>query len=378
MNVVELYTLTKWVVRELIESKLLDKYSNLQAILQQNADQSSVAFEEPKNDLIESIGKVDLTTLTKDQVAFLDQIGILQAIGRKSEQQIEDILFRHRLDIITVVEKFQIIIDNLNNGIGKMNFLREGLEGCIQDDIDEYGDDIIIRVSFLDDASISDVTKFKDWGAKWHNIGRGIAIAHNKAPEDIKIVGASKGSVILDFATIYVIAKTLSSIIREALVLYEKVLEIKKKSSEIKHINLKNDVLKQTSTILKKASEAEEEAGIKEILDTHVKKLKLKKTVDGDKITELNKSITDVVNFVRKGGEVDFVIPEQIAPDSDEENPPEDKFAEIRESAKEIRILDNKLKLIEHTQNEDEEFTENEDEEFTENEEDADENEPQE
>ncbi len=371
MNIVELYTLAKWVVRELIESELLDKYSNLQAILQHNANQANVAFEEPKNDLIETIKKVDLTTLTKDQVSFLDQIGILQAIGRKSEEQIEDILFRHRLDIITVVEKFQIIIDNLNNGIGKMNFLREGLEGCIQDDIEEYGDDIIIRVSFLDDASISDVAKFKDWGAKWHSIGRGIAIAHNKAPEDIKIVGASKGSVILDFVTNPEIAITLGSIIWSALVVSEKVLDIKKKASAIKHINLKNDALKQALTHLKKAAAIEKKSGIKDILDTHVKKLNLKKDGAGDKVTTLEQSITDLVNFIEKGGEIDFVIPEQDDPDSDEGSPPEDKFAEIRESAKEIRILDNKLKLIEHEQNEDED----EDEEVTENEEDTDENE---
>ena len=362
MNVVELYTLAKWVVRELIETDLLDKYSNLHAILQQNAHQSSVAFEEPKNDLIESIKRVDLTTLTKDQVAFLNQVGILQAIGKQSEQQIENILFRNRLDIITVVEKFQVIIDDLNNGIGKMNFLREGLEGCIQDDIDEYGDDVIMRVSFLNDASMSDIKKFKNWGDKWHSIGRGIAIAHGKAPEDIKIVGASKGSVILDLSTSYEIVITLGSIIWSALIVSDKVLEIKKKASEIKYINLKSEQLKKISAELKETAAIEKESGIKIIVEDHVKKLNLKKGGVGDKITTLNNSITYLVDFIEKGGEIDFVIPEQEALNSDKENLIEDKFAEIRESAKEIRILENKLKLIELVKDEEDEVTENEEE----------------
>ncbi len=355
MNVVELYNLTKWVRREVVKTELEQKYVTLQAILQQNSNQSSQPFEEPKNNLIEAVQNVDLISLTKPQIDFLNKIEILHALGDQGVKQIEDILYHDRLDIKTASNKFQGIIFKLEEGVNIINKIFEGLNGNIQDDIDEYGDDVLMRISFLDDASMSNVEDFKDWGKKWHSIGYGIAIAHGATPQDIKIVGASRGSVVLELITTAPILATIGVITWWSLKVAEKVQGMVKTAAEIKKLNLENKRYEAVSANLAEGLEEEKQACIKAAIDSQIKKLKLKKTSDGDKINALTESITTLIDFIEKGGELDFVIPEEENSDSEEDGKIEDKFAEIRNNAKEIRTLKNELKLIEHNKEEVEE-----------------------
>jgi hypothetical protein len=57
---------------------------------------------------------------------------------------------------------------------------------------------------------MSNVADFRKWGTFWFEIGRGVAMAHNAAPEEIKIVGATKGSIIIELAVVSDIAVTIS------------------------------------------------------------------------------------------------------------------------------------------------------------------------
>jgi len=352
MNVIELYRLTNWVNEEIVNEKLPQKYSQLHSVLQQNtqANQPKAAFETQKNDLIKAISDIELMKLTKDQLSFLDELGILSAFGQHGVEQIENILFRNSLDIATAAQNIQGIMGKLNEGIRKIKLISDGLEGCIHDDSDEDIDEVLIRVSFLGDAEISNVKDFKEWGAQWHDIGRGIAMACNATPEDIKIIGAAKGSVILELLTNPQIATTIGGIIWGSLKVAEKVLDIRKKASEIRQIDLTNKQLEKNASDLEKTAGAEKETGIKNIIALQVKELSLKKNGDGEKITALEKSITNLVDFIEKGGEVDFVVPEEE--NAEEESSDESCYTRIREQAQEIRSLEDKLKLLEHNNTE--------------------------
>ncbi len=349
MNVVELYTLAKWVNREVVESELSAKYDQLHAILHQKASNPSIAFEEFKNDLIETLKRVDLTTLTKDQMDFLSQIRILQAIGKQSEQQIENILFRHGLDITTAVEKFLAIVNDLNSGIAKLNSIFESLDGCIQDDIDEYGDNVLIRVRFQDNASMSNVKDFKEWGRRWHLIGLGIAIIHDATPEDIQIVGAAKGSVILELLTDYKIGLTVVSVILGSLEVTERVQNIRKSSAELVQISLENEMLTKNIADLETTAEAVRKDGVTNIINLQINELNLNTETDGTKINALKSSISNLVDFLERGGGVELMLPKhEEDPDSDEENPTVDKFEKIRESVTKIKKLEDKIEQIEY------------------------------
>lgn len=349
MNLIELYRLTKWVDEEIVKNKLPQKYSTLHSVLQQNTqpNQPKAAFETQQNDLIRSINTVELLRLTKDQALFLDKLGISPALGQHGVDQIENILFRNALDITTAAQKIQDIMKKLNEGIRKIKLISDGLEGCVHDDSEEAMDDVLIRVSFLGNASISNVKHFKDWGAKWYDIGRGIAMAHGSAPEAVKVTGAAKGSVILELMTVPELATTIIAVIWGALKVTEKVQDIRKKAAEIKNLNLQNDKI---SKELQESAEQEKEAGIAKIVDEQSAILNLKKSGDGDKSKALEKAIRTLVDFIDLGGEVDFVIPEEG--DHDEDASSEDNYAKIREQAQEIRALEDKLKLLEYVNSE--------------------------
>ena len=171
-------------------------------------------------------------------------------------------------------------------------------------------------------------------------------MAHDSSPENIKIVGATKGSVILELATNPAIATTASAIIFFALKLAEKVLDIKKKAEEIKNLGLKN---KQLSAEIEKAAEEEKKDGITKICDNLKVELKIGQDNDGDKVTALNKAVKDLIDFVEFGGEVDFIVPEDSDEEGDDkgENTTKPEYEKLRTTIQEIRLLETKLKLLE-------------------------------
>ncbi len=347
MNVVELYTLAKWVNREIVETELSAKYSNLHAILQQNVHHPSETLEEHKNDLIEAVKSIDLTTLTKVQTAFLNEIKILHALGTQGVEQIEYIWNHHGLDIITAVEKFLAIINDLNNGVNKLNSIFESLDGCIHDDSNKYKNEVLIRVSFQDDASMSNIKDFKDWADKWHLIGRGIAMAHNKKPEDIKIVGATRGSIVLDLIANPEIVATIGGIMLLVLEVTERVANIIAKAAEIRHIDTKDKELRKDVANLEKTAKKSKEAEITNIINLQITQLNLKD--DNEKTSILKKSITTLVDFLEKGGGLELIAPEKTDDsDSKKNKRVEAKFAKIRKINTKIKNLENKMKLIEH------------------------------
>lgn len=81
---------------------------------------------------------------------------------------------------------------------------------------------------------MSNLSDFKSWGSTWYDIGRGVAMGHGTPPEDIKVVGATRGSIIIELGVAYAIAATTSRIILEALKLAEKSLALRKTVEEIR------------------------------------------------------------------------------------------------------------------------------------------------
>lgn len=348
MNVSELYKLTYWIDEEITKKQIPQKYQALFRVLQKNAqpNQQKQPFESQQNDLLETINQVPLSQLTKEQLLFLHGLGIAQSLGSDGAEFVEGVLYKNGLDIATAAQKIQEILNKLNQGIQKSNQIKTGLDSCVSMEEYEEADEVMIRVTFSGHASMRNVTDFKKWGNTWHEIGRGIAMAHNASPEDVKIVGATKGSVILELATNPAIATTASAIIFFALKLAEKVLDIKKKAEEIKNLKLKN---KKLSTEIEKAAEEEKIAGIEKICDNLKNELKIGQDSDGDKVNALNKAVKDLIDFIEFGGEVDFVVPDESDEEGDDEgeNAIKPEYKKLRTTIQNIRLLEAKLKLLE-------------------------------
>ncbi len=345
MNVSELFDLTHWVMDKIVATQIPQKYQTLQQILQQNSrpNQKQQPFETQKNDLTETLKNVPLRKLTKDQLLFLHKLGIAQAVGDEGIDVIEDILYKNVIDVATSAQKLDQIHQEIIKGIQKSDQIKAGLKGCVFEEEYETENEVLIRVSFTGHATMSNVTDFKSWGNIWYEIGRGIAMAHDSSPEDVKIVGATKGSIIIELAVIVSIATTTSGIILAALKVAEKVLDIRKKAEEIRNLKLKNTKL---ASDMEKEAEKEKTAGIEEIATETIKKLKLKKEGEGDKINALDKAVKNLVSFIESGGEVDFIMPDK---EVESDQTASDNYNKLGVTFQEIRQLENKIKLIEDT-----------------------------
>lgn len=349
MNISELSSLTEWIQTEIVEGQIPENYQQLQTILQQNVEpnQQSTSFETQKDELLTVLRSIHTTSLSNDQVTLLSKLGIEALIGKAGVDAIEDVLYRNSIDIATAAQKIAERTQAINEGIRKSAQIAEGLSGLVESDEDDVADGVLIRVSFLGEAAMNNIADFKKWGDIWYNIGRGVAQAHGDAPEDIRIVGAAKGSVIIELLANSVIAETVSGIILRALTVAEKVFNLRKIAAETRVLKLQE---KKLAGVINKAAEDEKNAGIATIIKEQTKLLKLKPETDGEKIVALEKSITELVTFISDGGGVDFVAPEEKTDDDDEVI--DDDFVQIRQQAEGIRNLEDRLKLLEDNREE--------------------------
>jgi len=343
MNVSELFDLTKWITEEIEGAQVPQKYQALQTILQQHSqpNQQKQPFESQKEDLIKTLKNVPLDRLTRDQISFLESLGIANAVGDQGVEQLEDILYRNVIDVATSAQKLQQILKKINEGINKSNQIKAGLTGCVIEEEYEAEGEILMRVSFTGHALMQNVKDFRSWGNIWFEIGRGIAMAHDLPPEDIKIVGATKGSIIMELAVVGSVATTTSGIILAALKVAEKVLDILNKAEGLKGLKLKNTKLAKE---LEREAENEKKDGIEKITGDIADQLGINQNGEGDKIKALDTAVKNLVNFIEKGGVVDFVVPDEEELEEGEE----DHNTDLRVAFNEIRKLEKKIELLEH------------------------------
>lgn len=243
------------------------------------------------------------------------------------------------MDPATAANRLQEIVQSLSEGIARAERLANDLEGCVV--IDEaLGNDVLIRVRFAGDAAIDNVVDLKKWSEVWHGIVRGIALAHGQSPEDVRVIGASQGSLLFDLAAPEMFAATTMGILYGALKVAERVVSIQKQAQEVKGLKLSNQkIAKELEAEAKKT----EEAGAEEVTAEFVAKLKIGPNSAGDVTAALSKSIKDLIQFVRHGGEVDCVLPEQTDDDAEAEDTDR---KQLRATLSEIRELEARLREL--------------------------------
>ncbi|ELI3475863.1 hypothetical protein Q8E20_000018 [Vibrio cholerae] len=340
MQVKELLNLTYWIDKNIKSQNVLQKYQQLTDIIQNNVHNGTKQpFASQQSQLIDCIKLINTNTLTYAQEEMLTKLGLYQHIGTWGVEKLEDILFKNNLDIANAYSELNEIIQQINDGISRSNQIQTQLKPIISldSDVDTLTDDVIMRVHFQNDVSLQNLSDFKKWGTIWFDIGRGIALAHDNSPEDIRVVGAQKGSIIIELAAAAAIATSISTIILSALKVAERVLKIRKQVEEIKKLQLTNKKLEEE---LEKEAIEEKKIGLEAINKEIVSNLKLEENGDGEKITALNKAVKNLLDFIENGGEIDFVV-------TDDNNSIEE-LEQLRINFSEIKKLENKLLALEN------------------------------
>ncbi len=346
MNISELRHLTIWISENIESTELSNKYRLLFNAMNKYSqpNQRGVSFEAEKNTLIETVGNISSKDLSAEQIKFIEGINLLQHIGTRGSAQIEDALFKNVIDVATSANRMNEIAAEIDAGVTKSNSIYEGLKDL---DLDEpvLDDEILVRIGFHNNSAIENISDFKEWGRKWYDIGRGITMAHKQSPEDFKVIGATRGSVILELALAAALVKTTSYIILQGLKVAERVIEVRLKAEELRHMKLKNNKLAEQ---LEDEAQTEKTTGHDLILKDVAKKLKITKTKNGEEYTALSKSISHLLDFVEGGGAVDFVLPaHEVSEDEEEDSTELLEAEELRETFTEIRKIESNILKIE-------------------------------
>lgn len=338
MNTIELYRLTDWIEHAIVNAGVVEHYQSLHQVLQQQvqASQPRQPFARQRDQLLACLSRVPVEQLSRQQRQLLDDLGIAQAVGEQGVAQVEDTLYRNAIDLVTSAQVIGELLQHLQDGIRRSSQIRSGLQGVVDNDARRATEDpVLMRVLFAGQSSMANVTDFRRWGDLWHDIGHGIAFAHGERAEDVKIVGASSGSVVLELAVSINFASTASDIILGALQLTHKVQDINQKAEELRRLQLKNNRL---ILDLEREAEYETRTGVENISAVMIKKLGLKKNGEGDKITALMKAVKHLIYFMDNGGEVDFVID-----DSEQSQQHDAEFDALRNTFQHIHQLEKKL-----------------------------------
>ncbi|HHF0523038.1 TPA: hypothetical protein ACPHW8_004834 [Vibrio alginolyticus] len=344
MQISELLGLTYWIDENLKSASVQQMYQQLATAIQQNVNarnnQPRQPFVSQQENLINAIRPISTNGLTHAQEDMLKKLSLHKHIGTWGVEKLEGILFRNGLDIANAAAEVNKIVQDVANGIGRSDQLQAQLKPLIELGVEDETptEDVMIRVHFQNDVALENVCDFKKWGTVWWEIGRGIAIAHDSSPESIKIVGAQKGSIIIELATAAAIATTASTIILSALKVAERVLAIRKQIEEIKNLKLTN---KKVENELEKEAQQEKSKGLDAINNEIVVNLKLNSDGDGEKVKVLSKAVKNLVDFVEKGGEVDFVANDK-SENTEELEQLKVNFKEIKRLEKQLLALENK------------------------------------
>lgn len=343
MNVPELYALGSWIERELGGGRIAGTYTSLLQILQRNAqpNQGKQGFEQQREDLLTFLRHIELTHLSVEQIEFLNRLGITEHLGAHGVEEIEDILYRNQLDPANAATRIQQIAQQVNQGVDKAVQIKNALTGLVPD-LKMPKDEALVRVSFKRDAAMNNVEDFKKWGADWHDIGRGISLIHNGSPQDVRVVGATTGSLIIELAAKYEIAMTVSGILIAGCEVVERMLDILAKVESLKGMKLKNKKLIQE---LEKEAEDQRIQGIEDIV-TAVLRDSEKQNVDGEKREALSRAIKKLLGFVQKGGEIDCVLPEQPAQAEGADETRAAAIEKLRERFREARLTESKVRQL--------------------------------
>lgn len=343
MQVEELLQLSQWFQVNIINNGILEKYQALSKKMNLNLRrQPGTAlqpFSEEKEQLFSFLNNVTYDSLTFEQINLLEKMGVKELLSNEAIEYITSELNSSNLDLAAATlkisgfsERIKAVQQQLTN---LFNLLSPYFASNTTDEVNT--NEVLMRVYFQGGASINNVSDLKKLSNNWFEISRGIALAMNESPETFRIVGAKKGSIIIDMALVLGVATAVGKILLEALKVADRVLDIRKKVEEIRTLKLQNKKIEQE---LEQEAERAKSDGIIDIVKKTVDALNLQKDADGEKITAIEKSVTRLIEFTQNGGQVDFVNP--INNESEEK-----EWIQLRNTVSEIRHLETRIKYLE-------------------------------
>lgn len=295
------------------------------------------------SDISLALSQVHFESLSYAERDALLKLGYFGVINQSTIREL-GLLISERSSIDVIINRVASLKQDLNslsrktNSLAKLlpDFVDEGFEGELEDGHN------ILEVTFTREAVMGDIEAFKKWADKWHVIGRGYALAFDKAPQDLKITHVANGSVVLTLVGISVL---IGSIAKSANLILDALIKIQTLRDNARQ--LKGGLSNHSQVIVEAIQNIEK--GIDEkfecLKDDVISELKKDINVEPEKEVALRKGVKELIEFLDLGGEVDYPAVES------NDNPTESEIRQLRAELKRLKEQKSQL-LLNHTTDE--------------------------
>jgi hypothetical protein len=350
MEIEEVFELGRWYSEHVpIVGK---EYKNLQTVLQHNASPNAKQpVQGPLEELIAGLNALPMTELSLQQVAHLDKMDVGHLLGVRGAEFVKRVVTQSSYDPATSATEIETAMKKVNNTIETFNALASHLTGAAfeqYDDADELGDgDAMARIQFRQDASIGNLAEMKKWSNDWNDIARGIGHLVGETPHDLKVVGASKGSIIVSVTGSMMLISALAFMSKKVSGIVLDVFRVKNAIEDLRHKRLSNEAIESSM----KTDLDQREAALMGDIVTGLKE-RAGENYSPEHDAHLEIAVKKYINFSKKGGELDFLKPPE--PEFDDEDTPDDGSEaaqsllvnELRGLISEVRSIKNETLLI--------------------------------
>lgn len=339
----ELLSLAEWVERHVLGAR--SEFENFCTTLEHNARQQNKQPVQPHFDQLSSkLMTMPVQQLSAEQRALLEKRGVLKYLAESGRAHFKRVMEQDGYDPATAAQDGRAAWQALQTLSQELTQVRNGIVGLGIEESGARRDDgsFVTRVRFTGEASISNISDLKKWAADWHVIGHGLAAAAGERPEDIQIVGASRGSIVLWISGTLLVTGALAIMARHACTVTLNVVQALSAIEQLRHTKVTNQ---QVEEILKENLKTVQANGKNEIVDEVIQHLGTR--VNAEARSKLEKSVEKYLEFTQKGGEIDMLAPPTAAVATDDEQMSA-KVAELRQIIEETRKLRDSLpQLIE-------------------------------
>ncbi|SFQ44457.1 hypothetical protein SAMN05421853_1068 [Roseivivax halotolerans] len=347
MEVAEIFDLVDWYRSN--GPRVGKQYKNLQNVLQHNASQNQKQpVREQLHELVEGLNALPMTELNLQQVAQLDKIGVGQFLGVRGAEFVERVVTESGYDPATSASEMKTAADKVTSVTGMLESLSTALQaaGFMPDQTGDvvHDDTAIARIQFRQDASIENIAAMKKWSADWNDIVRGIGHLVDETPHDMKVVGASKGSIIVCVSGSMALISAFAFMSKKVSGVVLDVLKVQNAIEDLRHKRISNEVIERS---MREDLKKRESSLVDDII------AELKNRAGGlaeEHDAHLRTAVKKYVEFSKKGGEMDYLQPPE--PEADEEEQLQDQaqahlIGELRGLISEIRSIKSETLRLE-------------------------------
>ena len=290
--------------------------------------------------LLNFLRNISFDELSDQQIKLLHRSGMSSYMGPDGAYHLEEALRTAADDPVAqngIIQTAQMIWNDSLSAIQDLEFgiTRLGLEWGPPN---EFSDGVVIQLHFDGEAKISEVAELRKWSNDWYEIARGITACVDGRPEDVRIIGASTGTVILTLSVTAAVAKLLAVISGSVAQILHDIHSVKMDQEVYRHKKIMNQKMEEG---FKYAIDQIRTQAAKSVLNRVISSTASELSPEIE--SQLNLAIEKFIVYTEKGGEIDLIAPSDSKSADNDLNV---SRKEILQFKKEVRAIRSEMKRL--------------------------------